>query len=167
MPEDRPLRVIISTIPHLKQRYNTIGDWQIQDDGTILIRVSRMPPISSRAEAPISGRRQEFLVAIHELIEAFLCSEKDITTESVDEFDKKHYETPKMQYTEEEPGDHPESPYRIQHSIATGIERTLAYPLRVNWHYYDLNMKRLMEEYDEQRGREERPELKHDSNTGR
>lgn len=153
MSDETPLRVIITTNPHLKQRYNTIGDWTVQDDGTILIRVSKMPAITSRTEAKISGRRQEFLIAIHELIEAFLCSERDITSAAVDEFDFKYNSNERMQDTSSEAGDHPDSPYRRQHCIATGIERMLAVLLRVDWHFYELNIERLMEEYEDARGK--------------
>src|ERR1700722_11985457 len=98
--ENLPFRVIITTNPHLRQRYNTVGDWTVQDDGTILIRVSKMPWIDE-PHKKTSGRRQEFLIAVHELTEAFLCTEGGITPEQIDDFDFKHLESITMQDTSE------------------------------------------------------------------
>ena len=54
-----PLKIVIETVDH--QRYPTAGDWQLKPDG-LHILLSRM-----------SDRRYEFLVGMHEAIEAYLC----------------------------------------------------------------------------------------------
>ena len=56
--DHRPLKIIIETVDH--QRYLTAGDWQLKPDG-LHIFVSRM-----------SDQRYEFLVGMHEAIEAYL-----------------------------------------------------------------------------------------------
>jgi hypothetical protein len=60
------LNVRIRTIPHHFQQYDTVGNYWRDVDGCgaelLEIRVSHM-----------RDRRHEFLVALHELIEAFLC----------------------------------------------------------------------------------------------
>jgi hypothetical protein len=53
--------ITIETIPAAKMRYPTVGDWQFKPDGTLHITVSRM-----------TDRRYEFLLALHELVEALL-----------------------------------------------------------------------------------------------
>ena len=68
--------VVITTIPHTKQRYNTCGDWQFASDGTLMIRVSKM-----------SDWKRSLLVARHELDEAFLCTARGITEKQVDDYD--------------------------------------------------------------------------------
>lgn len=150
MPELKPLRVIINAIPHEKQRYNTIGDWQFIEDAqgeVLIIRVSRMPVISpyeNTRASTIPGWKQEALVAIHELIEALLCKARGIKEDEVDAFDKSE------QADEcDEPGDHPLAPYRRQHCFATGIERQLAYAFQIPWHEYEENILKLSEEWDD------------------
>jgi hypothetical protein len=52
------MHVVIETIDHLKQRYPTVGDWQLKPDG-LHITVSKM-----------SDSRYEFLIGMLEVIEA-------------------------------------------------------------------------------------------------
>jgi hypothetical protein len=137
------LRVHISSIPHKNQRYDTCGDWfQRQDDlGQLVINVSYLP-----------SRREMFLVAIHELIEAFLCECAGITQASVDKFDKEFSD---LIYNEDqkdlarpgdhewEPGDDIRAPYYKQHQFASGIERILAAEAGVDWLTYEQHIKEL------------------------
>jgi antirestriction protein len=120
------VRIVIETIPHRAQRYDTCGDWQIDDQGNFHIRVSELP--SKRALFP---EKFAFLVAFHELIEAALCQEAGVTAADVDEFD--------MYYagSRDEPGDDDDAPYYQQHQIATGLERTMAALLGVDWAEYE------------------------------
>src|SRR5215467_14962981 len=64
--QTRPMKPLIITIeaapPAAKMRYPTVGDWQFKPDGSLHITVARM-----------SDRRYEFLVGLHELVEALLC----------------------------------------------------------------------------------------------
>jgi hypothetical protein len=71
-----PMRIVIETIDHSKQRYPTVGDWQARTDG-LHITVSKM-----------SDPRYEFLVGMHEAIEAVLCQHAGISPAAVDRFDK-------------------------------------------------------------------------------
>ena len=128
-----PLRVRIREIDHREQRYDTCGDWQWLAPGypsphpTLMVTVSTLP-----------DRREMFLVAIHELIEAFLCGCAGITEAQVDVFDlSQEY------YFEGEPGDQPAAPYYKQHQFATGIERILAAEVGVNWLEYERHIQEL------------------------
>jgi hypothetical protein len=69
-----PLKIVIETVDH--QRYPTAGDWQLKPDG-LHILVSRM-----------SDQRYEFLVGMHEAIEAYLCKQAGISQVAVDRFDQ-------------------------------------------------------------------------------
>ena len=119
------MRIIIETIPHKDQRYDTAGDWYFDDAGSMVIKVSGL-----------GDWRKEFLVAVHELIEVGLCSNCGITAEAVDKFD--------MNYKGEgEPGDAHDAPYRRQHFTATTIERQLADALCVDWLDYEKQLSEL------------------------
>ena len=123
--DSKPLRIVIETIPHSQQRYPTVGDWQIDKAGDLHITVSKM-----------SDQRYEFLVAAHEMIEAYLAIHAGVSPAAVDRFDKA-YEAKRKQGDDSEPGDDPKAPYYRQHQIATGIERLLAVELGVDWSTYD------------------------------
>jgi hypothetical protein len=114
------INIKLETIPHLEQRYDTVGDWLYNEgDGILLIRVSNL-----------GNWRYEMLVAVHELVEALLCSHGNITQERVDKFD--------LNYKGDgEPGDAPSCPYAGPHSLATGIERILAAVMGVSWCKYE------------------------------
>ena len=51
------MKIIIETIPHDHQRYNTVGDWQFSPDGTLHVKVSEM-----------DDWRHEALIAVHEVV---------------------------------------------------------------------------------------------------
>jgi hypothetical protein len=108
----------IKTIPHWTQRYDTIGDWIEERDGSLYIRVS-----------DLGDWRMEFAIALHEMVEAALCHVAGISGNQVDEFD--------FGCDADEPGDEPTAPYRKQHSLATGIERMVVALLDVDWKDYE------------------------------
>lgn len=120
------MKIVIETIPHDKQRYETVGDWWVEKDTNVLqIRVSEM-----------GDDRYHFLVALHELVEATLCNDRGISVLEVDEFDKA-FEAKRPAGNTDEPGDDPDAPYHLEHGFATGIERLLASALGLNWTDYD------------------------------
>jgi len=128
---NKMLRLIINTIPPEEHRYPTCGDYQIALEKGVLrghVDVSRLP-----------GRdawKKEFLIAVHELIEAGLCRAACIPDSVIDRFD--------MAFEgDTEPGDSARAPYYRQHQIATGIERLLAAELKVSWEEYED----LLDEY--------------------
>jgi len=118
------MKITIETIPHTEQRYPTVGDWYYEKDGSLTIRVSEM-----------SDWRHEACVAVHELVEALMCKDAGITQDDVDKFDK-NFEANRPPDSVEEPGDSMKAPYRLQHGIASGIERILGAELGVDWNKY-------------------------------
>jgi len=125
------VNIVIKTIPHKEHRYETCGDWFYHADGTLEIRVSKM-----------SDWRYEFLVALHELVECFLCEHDGVTQATVDKFDKA-FEKRRKPLNFDEPGDSPLAPYRKQHCLATGIERIAAACLGVCWSKYEKEIESL------------------------
>ena len=128
------MKILIQTIPHSSQRYNTIGDWQFvkgltswsfSSEKSLAIHISAM-----------SDERYEFLIALHEMVEAYLCKHADISGKAVDEFD--------MSFTGEgEPGDDPSCPYNRQHRVASAIEELVALHLDINWKAYEKEVDKL------------------------
>ena len=125
------LKILIETIPHEEQRYATVGDWFIDPDGTIHIRVS-----------DLGDYRKEVAIAIHELIEMMLCRDRGITQDEVDVFDKQ-FEASRVEGNDDEPGDDPEAPYVNEHCFATGIERLLIAEFGLSWKEYDDKVNSL------------------------
>jgi hypothetical protein len=119
------MKIQLRTIPHSEQRYETVGDWENLPDGSLRISVSDM-----------GNDDYAFLVAIHELVEVWLCNKRGITDEAVSAFDIE-YEKNRPEGDESEPGDHPDAPYRKEHFFATNIERMIALELGVDWGKYD------------------------------
>ena len=123
-----PMRIVVETIPHKSQRYPTVGDWQIKPDG-LHITVSRM-----------SDQRYEFLVAMHEAIEAYLAIHAGLSPEAVDRFDRA-YEARRKKGDDSEPGDDPKAPHHKEHRLASQIERVLARWLEVDWGRYSSEVE--------------------------
>lgn len=96
-------------------RFEGIGDWVTHDEITVI---------------PLGDWRYEFLVGLHELIEAQLCKARGISPQMVDEFDSKFI-------GEGEPGDSPDCPYRKEHAFATCIEMLVCNELGINFSDYD------------------------------
>jgi hypothetical protein len=129
------LNIRINTIPHRLQQYDTVGNyWHDVDSGgaeVLEIRVSRM-----------RDRRYEFLVALHEMIEAFVCEWRRIPFAAITGFDIE-YERNRREGDRSEPGAAPGAPYRAEHQLAECVERIVARELRVNWRRYDRAVARL------------------------
>lgn len=127
------MEIRIKTIDHSAQAYETCGDWQFHGD-VLDISVSDM-----------KNARYEFLVGIHEAIEAMLCREHGIKEEDVTNFDI-DFEFERAQgyrTATEEPGDCKDAPYYHQHQIATAIEKKLAKHLYINWNKYSHTVESL------------------------
>jgi len=79
----------------------------------------------------MNDQRYEFLIAPHEMIEAYLALHAGITQQAV-EFDKA-YEAGRKPRGDSEPGDDPHASYHQQHVFAEKIERLLPDELGVDW----------------------------------
>jgi hypothetical protein len=126
------MNILIESVDHDKQRYPTVGDWEIDSEkNTIHIKVSRT-----------GNWRYELLIGVHELLEVVLCLDRGITGAIVDKFDTE-YERRRKDGDDSEPGDDPHAPYRREHFFATTVERLLAAELGVTWHDYENALNKL------------------------
>jgi len=115
----------VSIVRHEDQRYPTVGDWRMNDQGEWLISIS-----------DLGDWRMNLLVAVHELIEQALCVHRGVAEEAVTAFDV-HFEASRVPGDESEPGDDRRAPYHTEHQFATYIERRLSAELDVDWHQYE------------------------------
>lgn len=134
------IKLNIETIPHNDQRYETVGDYWVDDDGTIQIRVSEM-------ENP----DHEFLVALHETVEQMVYGYKNrqmryTAIDIADDFDMR-YENCRPAWDEtSEPGYEDVAPYYREHMIASAIEHLVAMELGVNYNVYGRVVSSLTQE---------------------
>lgn len=122
------MKIVVETIPHVRQRYSTCGDYWIDSEGNWQIRISSL-----------GSPMFEALVAVHELVEMLLCTRKGVTMEAIDRFDLAYAADAELG----EPGDCISAPYYVEHQIATGIERILAAELGVDWNKYENSINKL------------------------
>jgi hypothetical protein len=115
----------IKTIPHREQRYETVGDYYLDDAGVTQVRISDM-----------QNEDYAFLVMIHELIEERLTRKRGIPEAAIKAFDEE-FEANRKPGDDSEPGWAPDCPYRKEHAFAENIERMVAHELGVDWEEYD------------------------------
>ena len=120
----------IEIIPHADQRYFTAGDWQIDADGCICVKVS-----------DTGYRMDALLVGIHEAVEAILCREHGVKEADVTAFDVEFGKTHNLE--EEEPGEDPGAPYRREHATADVVERIVALEADEVWREYEDRINAL------------------------
>jgi hypothetical protein len=120
----------IRTIPQIQQRYPTLGDYKVYEQG-IHICVSDM-----------GNPDYEFLIALHELIECYLTIKMGIPEPSILAFDLEF----EKQGREGEPGDAPDSPYYAEHQTAGIVERLLCGELGIRWIDYDAACEAMFKE---------------------
>ena len=126
------LNINIKTIPDDEQRYDTVGDYW-KKDGVDEIKVSMM-----------GNRQYEFLVAIHEMVEQFLCENAGITDEDITKFDVE-YEEKRKNGDATEPGEDIYAPYHKQHMFAEKIEKMMAEECKIDWEDYSKYSNRFYE----------------------
>lgn len=112
------------TIPHKKQRYDTLGDYFQEEPDAITFCVT-----------DCGDWRMEAMIFMHELVEYLLVLKAGIPIKEVDAWDLAHLDS-------EEPGAEPGCPYRSMHEFAEAFERMIGSALGVGWTEY---CKRLEE----------------------
>lgn len=119
------MKIMIKTVPKGEMRYDTAGDWMFADTGDLEITV-----------ASTGSDYFDFLVAVHEAVEAMLCRKAGITGEAVTMWDLDHQDA-------EEPGELPGCLYRAQHLEAEDIEKQIAAAMGLDWGKYDEVIRAL------------------------
>jgi len=124
----REMKYIIKTINHSQQRYNTPGDYWIDSNGDLQVRVSEL-----------GNEDSELAVALHELIESHLCRRAGISEKEIDAWDMAFAMRPDA-HEYAEPGDHPEAPYHQQHKFALKMERSFIIECGEDWDEHDARV---------------------------
>lgn len=119
------MRIIIDVIDHKDQRYSTVGDWQYDEEGNLIVKVSKL-----------GSWKKESLVGLHEIIEALLCRSAGVSEHDVDQFDFNFK-------GDGEPGDDPNCPYRRQHFFAETVERMMADKFHIDFAEYEKQLEAL------------------------
>lgn len=110
------MEIEVKVIPHVSQFYSTIGDWHFDKSGKLKVTVSNM-----------GNEDFEFLVALHEIVEAWLCRKRGIDQDEVTKFDKLMLEK-----GVDNPGDDVRAPYHKEHRLALIIESMLMHELNLS-----------------------------------
>lgn len=118
------MNIEIHSAPEKMIRSSQSGDWRYNYQSHFNILVS------DQLKEP-----SQLAVAIHELVEAYLCRDAGIPEKEVCDFDDRYEKERKegRHPQEHEPGDDPEAPYREQHMAATHVERAVCHALGLNW----------------------------------
>jgi hypothetical protein len=130
------MKIILRSLPLRRIRNNQCGDWWLRASGKIEASSARM-----------SDERSEIAVAIHELIEAWLCRAHGVTDEAVCAFDAMFEEerTQGLHDEEAEAGDDPRAPYRSEHKAATAVEREVCDAFGLTWPDHCRNVAEVLQ----------------------
>ncbi len=130
------MKVLIETIPHGTHRYDTTGDyWWVRDKSDPLITTMLVVKVSEMPD-----ERMSFLVALHEMVEAYLCEQRGIAEPDITAWDKA---VPDDSPYADDPGHDPAAPYHKEHVFAECVERLVARELGVNWPEYEAACEAL------------------------
>ena len=126
----------IKTIPHKNQRYSTVGDYWIDSNGVMQVRVSEMKDSYCMA------------VIIHELYELFSVMLNKIPIKDIDRYDT-DFEDLRSRFSkiigDQEPGGMVSAPYHKQHEEATKVEKYFCKRNKINWSKYEHKVNSLYE----------------------
>jgi hypothetical protein len=127
-------KIQIEIIPHSSQRYQTCGDWFLDENGVMQVRISNL-----------GTEIENFMVAIHEVIELVLLRNKGITDKDIDKFDFEFEERVKRGEAgrNDEPGFASDSPYLQEHTLATSVELQMCALAKINWNEYSTKIENL------------------------
>ena len=128
------MKIVIETVKHEMNRNGQVGDYRYLQDGTLYITVS-----------DLGDDKQNWLVAIHEMIEEMTSKCDGITEQQITDYDE-YYEKKRElglvnQFSED--GFASDCIYKKYHTIATGIELILAAQLGVDWTDYEQKVNSL------------------------
>jgi hypothetical protein len=130
------MKINIEIISHSKQRYETPGDYWVDENGDVQVRVSEL-----------GNETFEAAIFIHELIEFFLIRKKGTPTEpEIMAFDiefEKYRKLGKVNQ-HDEPGFSENSPYRQEHTIATACEMAFIGASGESWNNYENKVLSLL-----------------------
>ena len=131
--DGRPFTIAIAQVDDAQFRYDTLGDWEYEE---------RADGVAARISVPKFGGEANYaawLIAIHELVELFLCVRQGVTQRAADEFHAAHPDS-------DEYGDELDCPYYEQHQVADAVEKLLCRAIGVAWKdYFAMSSRRCDE----------------------
>lgn len=114
------MKITIQPIAASGMRYKTVGDWIFMPgSGDLFITV-----------AATGNDYYDFLVGLHEAIEAMICRQMGVKEEAVTAWDLAHPEA-------EEPGALLGAPYFYAHLCASQAEESVAHMMGLDWSKYE------------------------------
>lgn len=131
---DELKKIVIEIIPHDQQRYETCGDWQLDENGVMQVKVSNF-----------GLEIENFMVAIHEVVELILLRHRGVTDKDIDKFDFEFEQRVKKGEAgrNDEPGFASDSPYIQEHTLATAVELQMCAVAKINWNEYSAKIEAL------------------------
>jgi hypothetical protein len=129
------MQINFEIIPQERQRYDTVGDYWLDEKGVWQFRVSQ-----------IGNRAYEIAIFLHELVEWQLTQMRGITEEEISRFDFKFENLRKANpqlIGDHEPGDMKTAPYHKEHVFATNLERQFIEEMGFDWENYDEEVDNL------------------------
>jgi len=124
------MKIAIITIDPSENRYGTVGDWIFANNGDLLVTTTRC-----------GNKDTELLVAVHELVEAYLCRRDGIDEEVVSAWDIAHPDA-------EEPAEVEGSPYFNHHACAIEVEKVICKYLNIDWEEHQQRVADIANEVD-------------------
>ena len=123
-------KIIIKSIPHNQHRYPTLGDYVDNDYIDFNLENKKETNIFV---SDMGNEDYEFMIAIHEMVEQYLCRKRGIKEKDISDFDIAFEEL----NIDEEPGDQYDAPYRNEHRFSENIERLICAELGIHWDDYE------------------------------
>jgi len=118
--------VSIKLVPASEIRNHDLGDYWFENN-VLQIRVVELPEYS-----------HSMLIAIHELVEAFMTDYQGIKEEDINKFDAL-YDAERVTgiHIHDEPGFDNRACYRDHHTLCTAIEMMICSFLKISWKDYN------------------------------
>ena len=131
------MMIQVRSTPQAHIRADQVGDWWFTRLSIVVHVLETMSPESQLA------------VAIHELVEAYLCREHGVSDKAVVAFDEQYEKERKegKHSSADEPGDDPAAPYREEHRAATMVEKAVCEALGLSWQEHEQWLQELEENH--------------------
>lgn len=127
------ISVLLNTSDIKEHRYKSIDDWFDPLKYKDFLQFKAYV-------ADIGNMDYNFLVLMHALVEQYLCYKHKIKDKQVTEFDISHTHC-------DNPGEHDEAPYHLEHQTANDIESMLSVALGVTWEDYEKAIDKTLKKF--------------------
>lgn len=130
------MNIFIKTIEHYEQEYPTVGNYWIDENGDMQIRVSNM-----------NNETYEAMISIHEFIEFVLLRNRGVGADEITKFDLLFEQRIKNGLVSKnaQPGFAQDSPYLKEHTLAESVEMQMCALAGINWDKYNEKIASLFE----------------------